>query len=91
MRTHRFVPELVDAELRKFIADAFPELLSKEELGRVVLEVIDMNVEAASEAVGDARGEFGVGLAADVGLGILEGFAVFSEVVWERRCIVVAF
>jgi hypothetical protein len=77
MRSHRNIPELVYSQLWELEPDAIVEFAGKFCLRRVGGVVIDVDVESASVAVGDWRGEAVVGGAGTVAGGARdEGFAI---------------
>lgn len=60
MRSDRLVPKLVDAQFGELTPYAFPEGSCEFGLSGVVVVVVDVDVEAAADAVVERRGEFAV-------------------------------
>ena len=69
---------------------SFPELFCERYLHRVCLEVVDMNVEAASVIVGYTICEVVVALAQNVCWGVFVGFPILVEFVRERGSALIA-
>ncbi len=51
MRTHRSVPDAIDAEFRKLPPDTLMQCSRECELGRVGLKTVDVDIEAAACAI----------------------------------------